>query len=369
MDGLSATSRLSASALEGGAFPQASLQHTLKAPIGCVGVGVHSGRRVSLTLCPAAADTGIVFRRTDLSGSAADIPARFDLVSDTLLCTVLSDPADPENVVGTVEHLMAALAGAGIDNARIEVDGPELPILDGSAAPFLFLIDCAGIVAQPAFRGRIEILRQIRVSDGQGFAELLPQTGRDPLEIAQLGMAPLEMAPLEMASLEMAPLEMAPLEMAMSIDFDAPAIGRQALSMTLSEASFRSELAQARTFALAGDVARLHAAGLARGGSLENAVLVDGAKVLNPAGLRMADEFVRHKLLDAVGDLALAGAPIAGRFAAHRSGHALNNRLLRALFADATAWRRVGAHPPQPAAWSGALSPPPASSVMALSAA
>ena len=155
----------------------------------------------------------------------------------------------------------------------------------------------------------------------------------------------------------------------MSIDFDAPAIGRQALSMTLSEASFRSELAQARTFALAGDVARLHAAGLARGGSLENAVLVDGAKVLNPAGLRMADEFVRHKLLDAVGDLALAGAPIAGRFAAHRSGHALNNRLLRALFADATAWRRVGAHPPQPAAWSGALSPPPASSVMALSAA
>ena len=354
MDGLSATSRLSASALEGGAFPQASLQHTLKAPIGCVGVGVHSGRRVSLTLCPAAADTGIVFRRTDLSGSAADIPARFDLVSDTLLCTVLSDPADPENVVGTVEHLMAALAGAGIDNARIEVDGPELPILDGSAAPFLFLIDCAGIVAQPAFRGRIEILRQIRVSDGQGFAELLPQTGRDPLE---------------MASLEMAPLEMAPLEMAMSIDFDAPAIGRQALSMTLSEASFRSELAQARTFALAGDVARLHAAGLARGGSLENAVLVDGAKVLNPAGLRMADEFVRHKLLDAVGDLALAGAPIAGRFAAHRSGHALNNRLLRALFADATAWRRVGAHPPQPAAWSGALSPPPASSVMALSAA
>ena len=160
------------------------------------------------------------------------------------------------------------------------------------------------------------MLRPIRVSDGDAFAELLPETDADAAGQGRF-------------------------DMSMSIDFSAPAIGRQALSLTLSEDSFRHELAQARTFALAEDIARLHAAGLARGGSLENAILVDGAKVLNPAGLRMADEFVRHKLLDAVGDLALAGAPIVGRFVAHRSGHALNNQLLRALFADATAWRRV----------------------------
>ncbi len=325
MDGLSHTALLlpaspfSGEALAHGRLQDAgNLQHTLKSPIGCVGVGVHSGKRVSLTLCPAAPGTGIVFRRTDLDGpdlDNTDIPARFDLVTDTRLCTVVADPADPARSVGTVEHLMAALAGAGIDNARIEVDGPELPILDGSSAPFLFLIGCAGIVAQPAPRARIEVLRPVRVTDGDAFAELLPDAGSNSLE------------------------------MEMSIDFDAPAIGRQALSLTLSDDSFRDELAAARTFALAGDIARLHAAGLARGGSLDNAVVVDGARVLNPAGLRMADEFVRHKLLDAVGDLALAGAPIAGRFVAHRSGHALNNQLLRALFADATAWRRVGAEP------------------------
>ena len=317
MDGLSYNSGLLPASpfsgdavMDGRSHPAGNLQHTLKSPIGCVGVGVHSGRRVSLTLCPADAGTGIVFRRTDLDN--ADIPARFDFVSDTQLCTVVSDPADPARSVGTVEHLMAALAAAGIDNARIEVDGPELPILDGSSAPFVFLIDCAGTVAQPALRTRIEVLRPIRVGDGDAFAELLPDAGSDVLE------------------------------MEMSIDFDAPAIGRQALSLTLTDASFRDELAEARTFALAGDIARLHAAGLARGGSLDNAIVVDGARVLNPAGLRMADEFVRHKLLDAVGDLALAGAPITGRFVAHRSGHALNNQLLRALFADVTAWRRVG---------------------------
>ena len=321
MDGLSPTGMLlAASPFQGEAAlhvgRQHARQHTLKSPIHCVGVGVHSGLRVSLVLRPAAPGTGIVFRRTDLDNSPSnrDIPARFDFVSDTRLCTVLSDPAAPARAIGTVEHLMAALSGAGIDNARIELDGPEVPILDGSAAPFLFLIRCAGTVAQPAPRGRIEILRPVRVSDGDAFAELLPPSA--------MGHGRFDMA--------------------MSIDFDAPAIGRQALSLTLSEDSFRTELAEARTFALASDIARLHEAGLARGGSLENAIVVDGEKVLNPGGLRMADEFVRHKLLDAVGDLALAGAPIAGRFVAHRSGHALNNRLLRALFADASAWRRTG---------------------------
>jgi UDP-3-O-[3-hydroxymyristoyl] N-acetylglucosamine deacetylase len=204
---------------------------------------------------------------------------------------------------------MAALSGCAIDNALIEVDGPELPALDGSAEQFVFLLDCAGSVAQDSPRPVIEIRRTVRVSDGDGFAELRPGAGG--------------------------------FEMALSIDFAAAAIGRQALSLQLDADSFRHELARARTFTLADEISGLRAAGLARGGSLENAVVVDQARVLNPAGLRAPDEFVRHKLLDAVGDLALAGAVLRGRFVAHRSGHTLNNRLLRALFADQAAWREV----------------------------
>ena len=284
-------------------------QRTLKAPIGCVGVGLHAGCRVSLTLHPAPAGHGIVFRRTDLG---VDIPARFDRVVATSLSTVL---AQGQARVGTVEHVMAALAGSGIDNALIELDGPEPPILDGSAAPYLFLIDCAGVVAQDEPRTAIRVCRAVRVSDGDAFAELRPNTGLRGLDLA------------------------------MSIDFAAAAIGRQALSVHLSPESFRHELARARTFALAEEVEQMRAAGLVQGGSLDNAVVVDGARVLNPAGLRMPDEFVRHKLLDAVGDLALAGVPLDGRFVAHRSGHTLNNRLLRALFADASAWREMSLEP------------------------
>jgi UDP-3-O-[3-hydroxymyristoyl] N-acetylglucosamine deacetylase len=282
-------------------------QHTLRAPINCVGVGLHSGRRVSLTLRPAEPGHGIVFRRLDLG---RDIPARFDRVVDTRLSTVLGDAEWASARVGTVEHLLAALSALGIDNALVELDGPEVPALDGSAAPFVFLIDCAGNVAQPAPRGRIEVRRVVRVTEGNAFAELRP---------AAPGARGLEMA--------------------MSIDFAAAAIGRQALSLHLSERSFRHELAAARTFTLMEEVAQLRAAGLAQGGSLDNAVVVDEARVLNPGGLRMPDEFARHKLLDAIGDLALAGMPLCGRFFAHRSGHALNNRLLRALFADTSAWR------------------------------
>ena len=288
-------------------------QRTLKAPIGCVGVGLHSGRRVSLTLRPAAEDHGIVFRRTDLG---RDIPARFDQVVDTHLATVLADRRWASARVGTVEHLMAALSALEIDNALIELDGPEVPALDGSAAPFVFLLDCAGVVEQAASRATIEIRRPIRVTEGDAFAELRPGAP------GQRG-----------------------LEMALSIDFAAAAIGRQALSLTLTPDSFRCELARARTFTLVEVVTQLRAAGLAQGGSLENAVVVDQARVLNPAGLRMPDEFARHKLLDAVGDLALAGARLQGRFVAHRSGHALNNRLLRTLFADASAWRELSAAP------------------------
>ncbi len=290
----------------------AGSQHTLKAPIGCVGVGLHSGRRVSLKLCPAEPGHGIVFHRTDLGRA---IPARFDRVVDTRLATVIGDPNWGSVQVGTVEHLMAALSALGIDNARIELDGPEVPALDGSAAPFVFLLDCAGVVEQSAPRTHIEIRRPVRVCDGDAFAELGPTTVRG----------------------------MQGLEMALSIDFAAPAIGRQALSLHLTADSFRNEIARARTFTLAEQVAQLRAAGLAQGGSLDNAVVVDEARVLNPGGLRMQDEFARHKLLDAVGDLALAGAPLAGRFIGHRSGHCLNNRLLRALFADASAWREVAA--------------------------
>ena len=285
---------------------EAGRRRTLKAPIGCVGTGLHSGRRVALTLRPAAAGTGIVFRRTDLG---IDIPALYDRVVDTRLCTAIGEG---DARVSTIEHVMAALAGTGIDDAVVEVDGPEVPIMDGSAAPFVFLIDCAGIATTAAPRAAIEVLRPIRVEEANGaFAELLP--AREPAFDAEL-----------------------------EIDFPNTAIGRQSVTVRLSPHAFRDGLADARTFTLAEDVARLRAAGLARGGSLANAVVVDGPLVLNPGGLRRPDEFVRHKVLDVVGDLALAGAPIRARFRGARSGHALNNRLLRALFADAAAWRIAG---------------------------
>ncbi len=301
MDGLSGSHPILLDAATG-----RRAQRTLRSGIGCVGVGVHSGRRVTLTLRPAEAGTGLLLRRTDIG---LDFPARFDGVVDTRLCTVLG-AGDPPVRLGTVEHLSAALAGCGVDNVLAEIDGPELPILDGSAAPFVFLVDCAGVVEQDAERSEIEVVRPVRVEDGAAFAELRPA--------AQGGGG---------------------FGMSLSIDFAAAAIGRQALSLRLTPDAFRRELAGARTFTEASAVAALREAGLAQGGTLENAVVVDGARVLNPGGLRMADEFVRHKLVDAVGDLALAGAPIRGRFRAHRSGHTLNNRLLRALFADPSAWR------------------------------
>jgi UDP-3-O-[3-hydroxymyristoyl] N-acetylglucosamine deacetylase len=293
-------------------------QRTIAAAISCVGVGLHTGRRVSLTLRPAQPGHGIVFRRLDLG---VDIPARFDLVCDTRLSTVLGLPGQPAARVGTVEHLLAALAGFGIDNLLVELDGPEIPILDGSAAPFVFLLECAGVQEQERARPIIEIIRTVRAEMGSGFAELRP---------SRFGF-----------------------DMALSIEFEAAAIGCQALSLRLGPDSFRRELARARTFALVQDVEQLQSAGLAQGGNLDNAVVVDGARVLNPSGLRMRDEFVRHKLLDAVGDLSLAGAALRGRFVAHRSGHALNNRLLRAMFAEASAWRFV-----EPSGFSGISAAP-----------
>ncbi len=286
------------------------LQATLRHPVPFTGVGLHSGRAIHMTIRPAHPNHGVVFVRTDLAapdGCGVRIPARHDLVADTRLCTVLALPDRPEARVGTVEHLMAALAASGIDNALVEVDGPELPIADGSALPFLAALGRAGRTTYPMPVRAIEVLRPVRVAEGESTAELLPS---DRFSIS------------------------------VTIDFAAAAIGRQSLTLDqLNATRFRAELAESRTFCMAGEIDALRAAGLAQGGSLENAVVVDGAAVLNPGGLRRPDEFVRHKMLDAVGDLALAGAPLLAHVTAHRPGHGLNNMLLRALFASQANWR------------------------------
>jgi UDP-3-O-[3-hydroxymyristoyl] N-acetylglucosamine deacetylase len=275
-------------------------QQTLKNPIGCRGIGLHSGRKVGMTLVPAAPDAGIVFRRTD---AGAEIRASWANAIESPRCTVLSNG---EGItIGTVEHLMAALAGAEIDNAIVEIDGPEVPIMDGSSEPFLFLIECAGVVEQDAARRAIKVLKPVRVDDGGGLVELLPDHG---------------------------------FSLNFEIDFANPMISRQDICVVFDAATFKSELSRARTFGLLDEVHRLRAAGFGRGGSLDNVVVVSGDHVLNAGGLRYADEFVRHKLLDAVGDLYLAGGPIIGRFRGVRSGHAHTRHLLAALFADTGAW-------------------------------
>jgi UDP-3-O-[3-hydroxymyristoyl] N-acetylglucosamine deacetylase len=278
----------------------AAAQQTLKTAISCRGIGLHSGRKVTMTLHPAPPGSGIVFRRSD---AGAEIAANWANAIASPLSTVLSNG---EGItVGTVEHVMAALGGAEIDNAVVELDGPEVPIMDGSAAPFLFLIECAGIVRQDAARRAIKVLKPVRVAEGDAVVELVPDHG---------------------------------FAMSFTIDFDNPLIRRQTLCIACDAGTFKAELSRARTFGLLDEVIRLRAAGLLRGGSLDNAVVVSGTAVLNRGGLRYADEFVRHKLLDAYGDLYLAGGPIIGRFRGVRSGHAHTRRLLAALFGDAGAW-------------------------------
>jgi UDP-3-O-[3-hydroxymyristoyl] N-acetylglucosamine deacetylase len=253
-----------------------------------------------MTLHPAAADTGIVFRR---AGSAVEIRANWANTIDSPLSTVLSNGEG--NTAGTVEHLMAALAGAAIDNAIVELDGREVPIMDGSSAPFLFLIECAGVVGQDAARRAIKVLKEVSVTEDGATATLLPDHG---------------------------------FSMSFEIDFDNPLIRRQDICLMFDADTFKTELSRARTFGLLDEVDRLRAAGLARGGSLDNAVVVGRDHVLNAGGLRYADEFVRHKLLDAFGDLYLAGGPLLGSFRGVRSGHAHTRRLLSALFNDDEAW-------------------------------
>jgi len=281
-----------------------SRQTTLRSQATVTGVGVHSGLPVSLTIGPAPIDAGFIFVRTGLDGCDREVQATAESVIATEFATVLGDREGP--LVSTAEHVLAALRGMGVDNATIEVDGPEVPIMDGSAAAFVAAIDQAGVLGQSAPRRFIEVLRPVQVAMGDCFGELRPHAAGFRAEV--------------------------------EIDFANPVIGRQKYTLDLSPERFRREICRARTFGFLEEVESMRAAGLARGGSLDNAVVVSGNRVLNDGGLRYADEFVRHKLLDALGDLYLAGAPILGHFRGVRSGHALTRRLLLALFADKDAW-------------------------------
>lgn len=282
------------------------MQYTLKTDAIFTGTGLHLGKSVRMVVKPAPVDHGIRFKRVDVAPDAALIPALWDSVVSSRLCTLVANAQGTS--VSTIEHVMAALAGCAIQNALIEIDGPEVPILDGSAAPFVRGFLAAGLTAQGAPVHAIRILRSVEVRDGDAVARL------DPAEM---------------------------LEIDFRIDFAEAAIGRQEKRLNLSNGAFVRELSDSRTFCRQIDVDAMRANGLALGGTLENAVVFEGDRVLSPGGLRHADEPVRHKMLDALGDLYLAGAPILGRYTGIRAGHALTNRLLRALFAEPGAWARV----------------------------
>ena len=284
-------------------------QQTLRSAIGCVGVGLHSGARVGLTLHPAEADSGIHFIRKDRAGETP-VKALFDRVCDTTMCTTIGRAG--EVVIGTIEHLMAAFAAMEIDNVTVEVDGPEIPIMDGSAQPFVFLIECAGIVRQDRPRRWIEVLKPVTVKAHGKRARL------EPIETV--------------AGAELFRIDS-------KIEFDHPLIKSQSLTFALTRERFRNEVSGARTFGFAERVEELWSRGLALGGSLKNAVVVSHDRILNEEGLRFDDEFVRHKVLDCIGDLYLAGGPIVGHFVGDCAGHTMHNKLLRALFADPSAWR------------------------------
>jgi UDP-3-O-[3-hydroxymyristoyl] N-acetylglucosamine deacetylase len=277
-------------------------QRTVAKRVSCTGVGLHSGHPASLTLAPAAADAGISFVRMDLG---IEIPARNEHVADTTLSTNL---ALGKARVHTVEHVMAALLGMGIDNCRVEVDGPEIPILDGSAAPFVCLVQEAGVQVQRAGKRYLVIDRPVEIRDGDKLARLEPSNA---------------------------------FSVEFTADFGHPLITNQAFRVTLTDRVFEREVARARTFCFRRDIERMQAAGLAKGGSLENAIVVDDFSILNPDGLRYPDEFARHKVLDAVGDLALFGMQVVGALTAVKSGHALNQALVRRVLADPTCHRVV----------------------------
>ena len=281
-------------------------QRTLKNSIQATGIGLHSGRKVYMTIRPAAENTGIVFRRLDLE-PPVDVLADADSVGDTTLGTSL---VQGDTTVATVEHLMAALAGLGIDNAYVDLSAPEVPIMDGSAAPFVFLLQSGGIAEQGAPKRFIRIKRKLRVEDGDKWAEFRPYSG---------------------------------YKVNLSIDFDHPIFKKhtQSASINFSTMSFIKELSRARTFGFLRDIEALRARNLTLGGTMDNAVVLDDYRVLNEDGLRYEDEFVKHKILDAIGDLYLLGHSLLGEFTGYKSGHGLNNKLLRALRADEKAFETV----------------------------
>jgi UDP-3-O-[3-hydroxymyristoyl] N-acetylglucosamine deacetylase len=281
-------------------------QRTLKNPIRATGVGLHSGEKVYMTLRPAPANFGIVFRRTDLD-PPVDVPARADLVGDTSMASTLSQG---EVRISTVEHLLSAFAGLGIDNCIVELSAPEVPIMDGSAGPFVFLVQSAGIEEQAAAKRFVRILKKVRVEQGDKWAEFEPYDG---------------------------------FKVAFEIEFDHPVFKRHTrrAEVDFHTTSFVKEVSRARTFGFMRDYEMLRERNLARGGSLDNAIVVDDQRVLNEDGLRYEDEFVKHKVLDAIGDLYLLGHSLIGSFTAYKSGHGLNNTLLRKLLADRTAWEEV----------------------------
>lgn len=282
------------------------MQNRLKAAATFQGFGLHSGAPVTMVVNPAALGHGIWFRRTDVTDRNPMIPALWDAVTPSRLCTVVENGDGVS--VSTIEHIMAALAGSGIHHALIDIDGPEVPILDGSAVPFVEGFLAAGLEDVAAPVRAVRVLKPVEVREGSAVARL------DPADMLQIDFR---------------------------ISFEDAAIGTQTRSLNMANGAFVRELCNSRTFCRQADVTAMRAAGLALGGTLENAVVFEGDKVLSPGGLRHADEPVRHKMLDALGDLALAGGPILGRYTGDRAGHALTNRLLRALFADPTAWSEV----------------------------
>ena len=281
-------------------------QHTLARSISCTGIGLHSGKRVNMVMRPAEPDTGIVFKRTDLKNSPL-IPGDVYNVVDTMFCTTVGKD---RATVSTVEHLLSALAGMQVDNAIIEVDAPEIPIMDGSSTSFIFLIRNAGLATQAKARQFYVVKREVLLEDDDKMVKVTPSANME-------------------------------LTIDFSIEFDHPAIRSQHMSFTLNDGGYAREVSRARTFGFLADMRKLHEAGLALGGSLENAVVLDEFNVINKDGLRFKDEFVRHKVLDFVGDLALVGRPVVGHFTAHKSGHDFNNKLFRKLLADPQAWQLV----------------------------
>ena len=281
-------------------------QHTLKKSVEAVGIGLHSGRKVRLTMRPAPAGTGLVYRRVDLD-PPVEIPAHPLNVNDTRMATTVNVG---KVFVSTIEHLMSAFNGLGIDNAYIDVDAQEIPIMDGSGSSFVFLFHEAGIVEQDAPRRFVRVLKPVEVREGDKWARLEPHEG---------------------------------FALDFSIDFGHPAIDRtvQKAEVDFSRVTYEQAIARCRTFGFVQDVEMLRKLGLAQGGSLSNAIVMDEFRILNPEGLRSDDEFVKHKMLDAMGDLYVLGAPLIARYCAHKSGHGLNNKLLRALLEDESAWETV----------------------------